>query len=80
MNVIAKKGTQCPKEGRPREYITDSIPVEVPGSTYYRRLVNDGSLEIVSGRQSAVSDKKTKEKLKADSGPLSAKDKGGKKS
>jgi len=31
-------------EGRPREYITDSAAVEVPDSTYYRRLIADGSL------------------------------------
>lgn len=46
MNVIAKKGTKCPKEGKPRKYITDSAPVEVPGTAYYRRLIKDGSLEV----------------------------------
>lgn len=47
MKVIAAKGLKCPKEGKPREYITDSEPVDVPeGSTYYRRLVNDGSLVL----------------------------------
>jgi hypothetical protein len=44
MKVTAAPGTQCPKEGKPREYITDSVPVEVPDSAYYRRLVSDGSL------------------------------------
>ena len=37
-------GTRCPKEGKPREYITDQIPEEVPDSAYYLRLVADGSL------------------------------------
>ena len=56
MNVIAKKGTKCPKEGKPRKYITDSAPVEVPGTAYYRRLIKDGSLEIeVSKHPSAFS-------------------------
>lgn len=44
MKVIAQKGTQCPKEGKPREYINDSKAVDVPETAYYKRLVNDGSL------------------------------------
>ncbi len=44
MKVIAKPGTKCPKEGKPREYITDAEAVEVPATTYYNRLVKDGSL------------------------------------
>jgi len=46
MIVIAQKGTKCPKEGKPRKYITDSTPVDVKGTAYYRRLVKDGSLCI----------------------------------
>ncbi len=46
MKVKAKSGTRCPKEGKPREYIADSHPVDVPNTTYYRRLVRDGSLII----------------------------------
>jgi hypothetical protein len=81
MNVIAKKGTQCPKEGKPREYITDSIPVEVPESTYYRRLIRDGSLILRGprGQGSKGSSKKTLEP--SNPGTLeSSKSKGGKKS
>jgi hypothetical protein len=44
MKVIAAPGTRCPKEGKPREYITDSEAVDVPDTAYYRRLVRDGSL------------------------------------
>lgn len=44
MRVKAKKGTRCPREGRPREYVTDGEAVEVPGTAYYRRLLRDGSL------------------------------------
>ncbi|MDP2167984.1 MAG: hypothetical protein Q8J64_06610 [Thermodesulfovibrionales bacterium] len=47
MLVISKQGAQCPKEGKPRDYITDSEPVEVPETCYYKRLLDDGSLEIV---------------------------------
>ena len=42
MKVSAAPGTRCPKEGKPREYITE--PEEVPDTAYYRRLVDDGSL------------------------------------
>lgn len=44
LKVIAAPGTRCPMEGRPREYITDTAAVEVPDTTYYRRLLADGSL------------------------------------
>ena len=54
MLVKAIQGARCPKEGKPREYITDSTPEEVPESIYYRRLVTDGSLVI------AVADSKQK--------------------
>lgn len=48
MNVIAPPGIKCPKEGSPREYITDSQSESVPDdSTYYLRLIADGSLLIV---------------------------------
>lgn len=49
MHVKAAPGLMCPKEDRPREYISDEeAGVEVPDSTYYRRLIADGSLhEIV---------------------------------
>lgn len=46
MKVIAKQGTRCPKENKPREYITDSEPVDVPETSYYKRLVTDGSLTL----------------------------------
>lgn len=44
MKVIAAQGMLCPKEGSPRDYITDTEPVDVPETVYYQRLVNDGSL------------------------------------
>ena len=43
MKVKAAPGLKVPREGRPREYITDQIE-DVPASAYYRRLVADGSL------------------------------------
>lgn len=54
MKVKAAKGLQCPMEGKPREYITDSKAVEVADSAYYRRLLEDGSLVL------ADADKKEK--------------------
>lgn len=57
MQVRSKPGTKCPMEGRPRAYVTDSDLVEVPDTAYYRRLIDDGSLEQVSeepqGRRTA---------------------------
>lgn len=48
MKVRAPKGLKCPMEGSPRDYITDAEEgVEVPNTSYYRRLVDDKSLEIV---------------------------------
>lgn len=44
MLVIAKRGTQCPKEGKPREYISDAKAEAVPDTAYYLRLVAEGSL------------------------------------
>ncbi len=44
MNVLAAKGTRCPMEGQPRKYITDSEAADVPETSYYGRLVRDGSL------------------------------------
>lgn len=44
MLVKAAPGLKCPMEKKPRIYITDQEPVEVPDSPYYRRLVKDGSL------------------------------------
>lgn len=45
MLVHAQLGEKCPKEGHPREYITDDpAGVEVPDTAYYRRLTAEGSL------------------------------------
>lgn len=60
MKVKAAKGTQCPREGKPREYITDSKVVEVPASPYYLRLVRDGSLVDTEALKTEI--KKGKEK------------------
>lgn len=44
MQVIAQKGMKCPMERKPRRYVTDSMTIDVPATSYYRRLLNDGSL------------------------------------
>jgi hypothetical protein len=53
MLVIAKPGRRCPKEDNPREYITDAKAEPVPETTYYKRLVDDGSLLIASKKKGA---------------------------
>jgi hypothetical protein len=48
--VKAKPGEKCPREENPRTYISDDpkgTPVE--NTSYYRRLLNDGSLDLVDG-------------------------------
>ena len=47
MLVIAIKGSKCPMEGKKRQHITDTDPVDVPGTAYYRRLLMEGSLVAV---------------------------------
>lgn len=44
MKVLSAPGTRCPMEGQPRKYINDNRPVDVPGTSYYRRLLAEGSL------------------------------------
>ena len=44
MLIVSKKGTRCPKENKPRQYILEDQPQEVPDTAYYRRLVAEGSL------------------------------------
>ena len=61
MKVKAKPGTRCPMEEDHRKYITDSEAVDVPGSTYYKRLVRDGSLVLADpdkGKKEVKSDGK----------------------
>ncbi|WP_024302224.1 DUF2635 domain-containing protein [Pseudogulbenkiania sp. MAI-1] len=48
MKVKAAPGLQVPKEDKPREYITDAEPVEVPNSAYYLRIVAEGDLVTVT--------------------------------
>ncbi len=59
MEVTAKAGTRCPKEGNPREHIGDIVPVSVPDTAYYRRLVAEGSLVEVPTKKVDVPNKKT---------------------
>lgn len=47
--VKAQPGEKCPREENPRTYITDDAKgTEVADSAYYRRLIDDGSLAIVT--------------------------------
>lgn len=51
MKVQAAPGLKCPMEGKPREYIADNAPVDVPDTPYYRRLLADGSLVAPTVKQ-----------------------------
>ena len=51
LSVTAAPGLKCPKEGKPREYITDAESVTVPATPYYRRLIDDGSLVVANEKK-----------------------------
>jgi len=53
MKVIAAQGLKCPMERNPRQYITDGETVEVPETSYYKRLIADGSLLIAPRAKSS---------------------------
>jgi hypothetical protein len=53
MIVKAAPGLKVPREDKPREYITEADPVDVPGSAYYLRRLADG--DLVSGEKAATS-------------------------
>jgi hypothetical protein len=44
MIVKAAPGLKVPREDKPREYITEASPVDVPESAYYLRRLADGDL------------------------------------
>lgn len=44
ITVKAASGIRVPKDGAPREYITDEDAVTVPRSAYYLRRIADGDL------------------------------------
>ena len=46
MLVKAAPGLKVPKEGKPRDYITDDESVDVPDSAYYLRRMFDGDLVV----------------------------------
>lgn len=47
--VKAKPGEICPREDNPRAHITDSTKgTPVNNSAYYRRLIGEGSLLLVT--------------------------------
>ena len=44
MLVTATPGLKVPREDKPRVYITEAAPVEVPESAYYLRRLAEGDL------------------------------------
>lgn len=44
MIVKAAAGVRVPKEGKPRQYVTDAEPVDVPETAYYLRRLAEGDL------------------------------------
>ncbi|GFK94424.1 hypothetical protein NNJEOMEG_02269 [Fundidesulfovibrio magnetotacticus] len=54
IRVKAAPGVKVPREGAPREYITDAQAVDVPASAYYLRRLDDGDLERVTDAAQAL--------------------------
>jgi hypothetical protein len=54
MYVLASPGLRVPKEGKPKDHITDQPPEGEPGyavaddSAYYQRRLADGDLVVVA--------------------------------
>lgn len=49
MKAKAATGLKVPMEGKPHDYITDAVAVDVPDSAYYQRRISDGDLiEVVA--------------------------------
>lgn len=60
MWVKAAPGVQVPKEGKPRDYITEDEAVEVPETAYYMRRRMDG--DLILGDPAAATAKATAKK------------------
>jgi hypothetical protein len=58
MRVAAKPGLKVPMEGKPRMYITEAT--DIPDTTYYRRLIADGSLVEAAAEAPAAKAKPAK--------------------
>lgn len=48
MKVIAAKEVRVPMESKPRSYIDDASPIDVPDTAYYRRRIAEGDLLLVT--------------------------------
>jgi len=53
MLVKAAPGLRMPKEGKPRQYITEADAVEVPETAYYLRALASGDLLPVTAAKTA---------------------------
>ncbi|HSW36107.1 MAG TPA: hypothetical protein VLH18_05855 [Candidatus Limnocylindrales bacterium] len=51
VTVVAQKGTRCPKEGNPHQYIYDNKPEPVALTPYYKHMLADGSIVPVQPKQ-----------------------------
>jgi hypothetical protein len=58
MFVKAAPGLRVPKEGKPRDYITEDVAVDVEASAYYLRRITDG--DLIETAEPAAAAKPTK--------------------
>lgn len=60
MIVKAATGLRVPKEDKPRQYITEDAPVEVPETPYYLRALAYGDLMLAQAETTPVASKNAK--------------------
>lgn len=60
MLVKVAPGLRVPKEAKPREYITEDAPVEVPETPYYLRALAYGDLMLAQAEAAPAAPKNAK--------------------
>ncbi|MGE4265434.1 MAG: DUF2635 domain-containing protein [Desulfovibrio sp.] len=60
MLVKAAPGLRVPKEDKPRQYITEDAPVNVPESVYYLRRLDEGDLVLAQAETAPAVPKNAK--------------------
>lgn len=60
MLVKASPGLKVPMAGKPHDYITEEVAIEVPDDAYYLRRLADGDLVLADTAQTTTPKKTTK--------------------
>lgn len=57
MLAKAAPGLKVPKEGKPRDYVTDALIEDLPDTAYYLRRMTDGDLVLATDAEYAAQQK-----------------------